>query len=274
ISDAVGNYNLDYEKTIQYEFGVQYALSESYTVQVGGYYKDEFDKVSQGTVQFGAIQLSQYQNHDYARSRGFEMVLTKRRGLIKGEVNYGYAFAFGKASQTNQNYLSNFERSNEPLSEHALSFDVRHSVKMALQLVVPKTVDASLFGIPIFNNWSLAIEGFYESGRPFTPARELPGLVLPEGTDPLANSLRMPSRLYFDARMEKNFKVAGLNYTAILWVENIFDDRFVVNVFNNTGLPNTSNVLGGFVQGGSTFDANPRNYDSGREIRIGLQMNL
>lgn len=276
INDAVGNYNLDYEKTIQYSFGVQYALSDAYSVQVGGYYKDEFDKVTQGDVQFGAIRFRQYQNHDYARSRGFELALTKRRGLINGEVSYAYAFAFGKASQTNQNFLTDFEISNEPLSEHAMSFDVRHSVKTAVQLVVPKTEDASLFGVPIFNDWSLSLEGFFESGRPFTPDRELPGLRLPQGTEPQENSLRMPSRIYFDVRMEKNFKMAGLKYTAILWVENIFDNKFVRSVYSRTGLPNTS-LLGAnssYVAGGSLIDGNPLNYDSGREIRFGLQMNL
>jgi outer membrane receptor protein involved in Fe transport len=274
INDAVGNYNLDYEKTIQYSFGVQYKLSDSYALQVGGYYKDEFDKVTQGDVQFGAIRFRQFQNHDYARSRGFEMELTKRRGLIKGQMSYAYAFAFGKASQTNQNFLTDFEINNEPLSEHAMSFDVRHSVKTGVQLVVPKTVDASLFGIPIFNDWTLSLEGLFESGRPFTPDRSLPGLSLPQGTRPQENSLRLPSRIFFDVRMEKNFKGAGLRYTAILWVENIFDEKFVRTVFGTTGLPNTSNNRDDLVVGGTSFDANPLHYDAGREIRFGLQMNL
>ncbi|HSG99981.1 MAG TPA: hypothetical protein VLB27_08030, partial [candidate division Zixibacteria bacterium] len=86
--------------------------------------------------------------------------------------------------------------------------------------------------------------------------------------------LRRPNRLYFDARLEKNFKLAGLDYTAIVWVENIFDNKFVRGVYSTTGLAYTSQNVGGQVLGGTDFDANPQFYDAGREIRVGLQMNL
>lgn len=274
ISDVVGNYNLDFMKTIQYSFGVRYALSNVYALTVGGYYKDEFDKVAQGDVRLGAIRVRQYQNRDYGRGRGFEMTLEKRRGLVNGEVSYVYAFAFGKASQTNRDFLTDFAISRESLAETALDFDVRHQAKVAVQLVVPKNQDASLFGIPIPNNWTLSLEGLFETGRPFTPGRDFPDLELPPGQQIESNSLRQPGRLFFDARLEKNFILAGINYSGILWVENVFDNRFSRSVFSSTGLPNTSQNLGSGVLGGSVFDQNPLRFAAGREIRVGIQMSL
>lgn len=273
-SDVVGNYNLDYEKTIQYSFGVQYALSNEYSIKIGGYYKDEFDKVNQGDVRIGAIRVRQYQNRDYGRQRGFELELAKRRGIVNGELSYAYAFAFGKASQSNANFLTDFEISRESLAEKALDFDVRHQLKAAIQLVVSKNMDASLFGIPILNDWSLSLEGLYESGRPFTPSRDYPDLSTPPGTEPDRNSLRKPGRFFIDARLEKNFRLGSIDYSAILWMENIFDSRYVRTVYSGTGLAYTNANVGQLIGGGDAFDRNPLNYASGRIIRVGLEMSL
>lgn len=273
-NDVIGNYNLDFEKTIQYSFGVQYALSDAYSVTVGGYYKDEFDKVGQGDVRLGATRVRQFQNNQYARSRGFELTLNKRRGIVTGEVNYTYAFAFGKDSQTNKNFLDDFAISRQPLGEKALSFDVRHQIKTAVQLVVPKNSDASLFGIPILDDWTMSVEGTFESGRPFTPTRDFPNLLIPLGSEPESNSLRRPSRLIFNTRVEKNFRIAGIDYSAILWVENIFNTRYPRTVFGATGLPNADVTTQGIIQGGSEFANNPLNFAAEREVRVGLQMSL
>ncbi len=273
-NDVIGNYNLDFEKTIQYSFGLQYALSDSYVMTIGGYYKDEFDKVAQGTVRIGALRVRQFQNSQYARSRGFELTLNKRRGIVTGEVNYTYAFAFGKDSPTNNNFLNDFEIDRQPLGEKALDFDVRHLVKTAIQLVVPKDGEASLFGIPILDDWTLSFEGTFESGRPFTPTRDFPNLLLPLGTSPETNSFRRPSRLLFNARVEKNFRVAGVSYKAILWVNNVFNNQYPRTVFGATGLASAGTVNSGVIQGGSIFENNPLRFAAEREIRLGLQMSL
>ncbi|MCH9032227.1 MAG: TonB-dependent receptor [candidate division Zixibacteria bacterium] len=273
-NDVIGNYNLDFEKTIQYSFGVQYKLSDDYALRISGYYKDEFDKVEQGDVIVGALRIRQYQNRAYARGRGFELGIDKRGGIINGQINYTYAFAFGKESQTNQNYISDAAISQQSLNETPIDIDVRHAANIALQVVVPRNMDASLFGIPIFNEWTLSIEGQLETGRPYTPAREFPNLFLPPGQQPDDNSFRLPGRLEFDIRFEKTFRVTGITYNAIMWVENIFDNKYVRGVHTNTGLAYTARNPSGQVLGGTEFDRTPFYYAAGREIRVGLQMQL
>jgi outer membrane receptor protein involved in Fe transport len=39
---GIGNANIDYEKTILYEVGVQYAIAEGYRLDLSGYYKDQY----------------------------------------------------------------------------------------------------------------------------------------------------------------------------------------------------------------------------------------
>jgi len=272
---VIGNYNLDYQKTIQYSFGVKYAMSENYSLDISGYFKDEFDKINSHQVRVGGLTRQQYQNSDYGRSRGFEMTLEKRGGgYVNGQISYTYAYAFGKASQSNQNYQSDFELSREPLSEAALDNDVRHRINGNIQVFVPNSVKPRLFGLPIPNGWSMAITAIIESGRPFTPDRSFPNLSLTTGEDIQRNSMRKPGIFNIDVRFTKDFEMLGLDYSMILWVENIFDNRNVNTVYENTGRPDTQQNQSQVIKGGTPYDLNPYNWDYGRQIRLGIEVNL
>ncbi len=273
---VVGNYNLDYQKTVQYSFGVKYAMTEHYSIDIGGYFKDEFDKVNiQQVTDDNNIERQQYRNSDYGRGRGFELTIEKRGGgYVQGSLSYTYAFAYGKASQTNQNYLSDFELSRVPLSEAPLDNDVRHSLNSSIQFYVPTTVKPRLFGVPIFNGWSLGVDAQVESGRPFTPSRSYPNVTQSQGEDIQRNSLRRPALVNFNFRFEKEFKVMGLNYSLIAWLENVFDNRNVVNVYPDTGRPDTRQNQSGIIRGGTPYDANPANWDFGRQVRLGIELNI
>ena len=278
VSRVVGNYNLDYQKTIQYSFGVKYAISENYAIDISGYFKDEFDKINQQRVtDDNGISRNQYLNSDYGRSRGFELEFEKRGGgYVTGRISYTYAFAYGKASETNTEALEEFEFSRQPLSESPLDNDIRHSLKGGVTIFVPTTVKPRLFGVPIFNGWSLSLETIIESGQPFTPASSYPGISA-EGSEAIENnSLRYPATAVFDARFEKEFAFVGLDFAAILWVENIFDSRNVVSVYSNTGRPDTRQNESGdqVIKGGTEYDADPFNWDYGRQIRLGLQVDI
>ncbi len=274
-NDVVGNYNLDYQKTIQYSFGVKYAMSESYSIDFQGYFKDEFDKINSASVIIGGLIRQQYRNSDYGRGRGVEITLEKRgSGYVNGLVSYTYAFAFGKASQTNEDYLTLFELSREPLSEAALNNDVRHSLKSSIQIFVPSTVKPRMFGLPIPNGWSLGIETIVESGRPFTPDRSYPDLTSATGQDIQRNSLRKPTIVNFNVRLTKDFKMAGIDFKGIAWVDNVFDNRNVSFVYSNTGRPDTQQNQSGQILIGTPFDQNPANWNFGRQVRIGLEINI
>jgi len=189
-------------------------------------------------------------------------------------VSYTYAFAFGKASQTNEDYLSEFELSREPLSEAALSNDIRHSLKSGIQVFVPSTVKPRLFGLPIPNGWSMSFETIIESGAPFTPNRDFPNISSAAGEDIQRNSMRKPSTILFDVRFTKDFALVGIDYKFIIWVENLFDNRNVDVVYSATGRADSQQNISGVILGGTDFDLNPANWDYGRQVRVGLEMQL
>ena len=276
-NDVVGNYNLDYIKTIQYSFGVKYAITEDYTIDISGYFKDEFDKINSANIRLGggALVVQRYENRDYGRSRGFEITIEKRGGrLINGEVNYTYAFAYGKQSQTRDTYFEDFYLSREPLSERPLDNDVRHQFNCGIQLVVPFTMKPRLFGIRIPNGWTFSVQGSFESGRPFTPGEQYPNLNVESGLDIQENSLRTPARLNFDVKFEKYFKLVSLNWRFIVWVDNLLNTKNTRGVYSDTGRADTQQTDGYNVTAGSDFDNDPYNYAYGRQIKFGLQVSI
>ncbi|MFQ6008777.1 MAG: TonB-dependent receptor domain-containing protein, partial [Candidatus Zixiibacteriota bacterium] len=122
----IGNYNLDYIKTVQYSFGVKYAMSENYSLDISGYFKDEFDKINAFNVRVGGLERQQYRNSDYGRSRGFEITLDKTGGgYVNGSLWYSYAFAYGKASEEARKWQDPTQILKEPLSEAPLNNDIR-----------------------------------------------------------------------------------------------------------------------------------------------------
>jgi outer membrane receptor protein involved in Fe transport len=274
-NSVVGNYNLDYEKTVQYSFGVKYALNESYSIDISGYFKDEFDKINSKEVEISGLRRQQYRNSDYGRGRGFEFTLEKRGGgYVNGQISYTYAFSYGKASQTNEAYLSDFYLSREPLDEAPLDNDIRHSLKAAIQIYVPTTVKPRVFGLPIPNGWSLSIESIIESGKPFTPDRSYPNISTASAEDIQRNSLRYPSTAVFDIRFAKDWRLVGLDLSTILWVENIFDQRNVEEIYTNTGRPDTQQNQSQVIKGGTEYDLDPYNWDYGRQVRVGVEVSL
>ena len=276
-NDVVGNYNLDYVKTVQYSFGIKYAITADYTIDLSGYFKDEFDKINSANVRLGggALVVQRYENRDYGRSRGFEVTIEKRGGrLINGEVNYTYAFAYGKQSQTRDTYFEDFYLSRESLSEKPLDNDVRHQLNCGIQLVIPETMQPRLFGLRIPNGWTFAVQGSFETGRPFTPGDQYPNLSVESGLEIQENSLRMPSRLNFDVRFEKYFGLVNMNWRFIVWIDNLLDNKNIRGVYGGTGRANTSETDGYNVTLGSPYDDNPYNYAYGRQIKVGLQVSL
>ena len=272
---VIGNYNLDYKKTVQYSFGVKYAMSEFYSIDVSGYFKDEFDKINRAQVIVGGLNRQQYRNKDYGRSRGFELTIEKRGGgYVNGLLSYVYAFAYGKASEASRSYGTAFELLREPLSEAPLDNDVRHKLNANIQIYIPTTVKPRLFGIPIPNGWSLSVVSQIESGKPFTPNRSYPNIATVSGEDIQRNSLRKPSIVNFDIRFTKDFKFVGLDLSYILWIENIFDTKNIQFVYSTTGRPDTQQNQSQIIKGGTEYDRNPRNWDYGRQIRMGIEVNL
>lgn len=275
---VIGNVNLDYQKTIQYEFGIQYLLSPEYVLSIQGYYKDDFGRVGTSSIVGKSQQESRnfYENRDYARSRGLEFELEKKYGnYVSGTATYNLSWAFGKASANSLDFFENFYDFSGAVTikEFPLDWDQRHAITLILDIRVPRNDHPKLFGLKLPDNFGMNIFWQYGSGFPYTPGSLLPGAEILRGTIVEENSKRFPSNSNVDVRFNKDFNIGRLDYTFEVWVNNVFDNKNVNGVGTNTGRPDTDLNLGGVPYLGSE-PTSPRRYDAGRQIRLGLGMNF
>ncbi len=270
----IGNPNLDYTKTVNYTFGVNYAFTDEYSIKMSGYYKDYFDIIATTSYDQGGVTLfSYYDNTDYARVRGFEMELSREAArFINGSLSYEYAFAYGKSSSDAANYELEVAGGTISIDENPLGWDIRHRVALWLQMYFTNNDHPKLFGISIPNNWDMSVYWRFQTGSPFTPTNDYPNMELDVGESPQQNSMRLPSTAQTDIKLNKRFRVSGMQYTLQLWVNNLFNNENVVSVISSTGRPDTGNNQSGVIGGGTEFSSNPRNWGRGRQIIVGLGM--
>jgi outer membrane receptor protein involved in Fe transport len=270
----IGNPNLDYTKVVQYTFGVNYAFTDEYALKISGYYKDYFDIIATtGFEQSGITLFSYFDNTDYARSRAFELELTREASrFINGTLSYEYNFAYGKSSSDSENYEALVVQDEIAIDENPLNWDFRHRVALWLMFYFTDRDHPKLFGISIPNDWDMSLYWRFQTGFPYTPDRSFPGMVLDVGEKPQTNSMRLPSTSQTDIKLNKRFRVLGVDYTFLVWVNNIFNNRNVLGVYGTTGRADTSNNQTSIVHGGTEVQANPYRWGRGRQIIVGLSL--
>ena len=271
----IGNPNLDFQKTIQYEVGLQYKVSDGYILTISGFYKDYYGLLNSINLVTGTISTDVYGNIDYARSRGMEFQLEKRYAhFFAGSVDYEYTWAFGKNSSESADYQRRFARQEIPIQEYPLDWDIRHQITFTGDIRAQKGRHPKFGVFTLPDDWSLNFIWQFKTGLPFTPDGRYPGLVLVGREQPLTNSKRMPYFSSMDVRVDKNFQVWKLNYSLTLRVNNLFDRRNVGNVYGTTGLPYTNQNINGQIVTGLLTDADPTSYGPGRQIQAGLSLSF
>jgi outer membrane receptor protein involved in Fe transport len=281
VSGTIGNVNLDFVKTIKYEFGVQYILSPEYLLSVQGFYSDDFGRVSE-TVQQGRTTneaRNYYQNSDYSRTRGLEVEVDKKYGnYVSGSMTYDLSWAYGKSSAEALDYFENFyARSGGKfvIQEFPLDWDERHKVTLILDLRVPEHDHPKLFGLSLPDNVGLNVFWTFSSGFPYTPSSVHPGVSsqLVGGEPPLTNSERYPASSNVDIRFNKGFKIGPMDYTFEVWIDNLFDARTITAVYGDTGRPETGLIQNNVISQGFTTP-DPNNWATHRQIKLSLGMNF
>lgn len=268
----VGNPNLDYTKTVNYTFGLNYAFTDEYSVKISGYYKDYFDIINTTSYSEGGVTLfSYFDNTDYARVRGFEMELAREATrFINGTLSYEYSFAYGKSSSDSENYERLLAQDAIAIDENPLDWDLRHKIRLWLQMYFTERDHPKLFGLAIPNDWDMSVIWSFQTGYPFTPDKSFPDMRLDVGERPGTNSMRLPSTAQTDVKLHKRFRITGMQYTVSLWVNNLFNNKNVIRVWEKTGRADSDNNQSGIVGGGTEFQASPTRWGRGRQILLGL----
>jgi len=251
--------DLDFGKTIAFEFGIRHAFSDDMVLDVAAYNKDIVSDPAARLVSLfdpAVDRLNDFRiltNLDFGNVRGLDVRLDRRFGnFFNGTIGYAYQQAKNTGSDpfTYINYGSRIvnqvggTNGAQPPPQGILPTDDSrpHALTGALSITFPGDWrDGTVLG-DVLGNVSLFSTFRYTSGTAYTrcgvSAEEQSILsiencnrLFPEGI----NTQRLPAFKEFNAKLTKAFGLGGLDLTGYLDVRNLFNFRNVIQVFSVNG---------------------------------------
>ncbi len=175
---VLGNANLNPEKSVQFEVGLQHVFHDNAAGKITLFQKDIYDYPTsvlfhrqQGVV---ISDFFAYLNSDFSRARGFELEYeSPRRGLWKYKGTYEFSVAKGKSSDPNQAKLveeGGGDAAEPPLSEGYLFWNRPHKFTANVDFRVPDTGKRpSLRGLTLPHGFGVNVFASVQTGKAYTP---------------------------------------------------------------------------------------------------------
>lgn len=270
-SAVFGNANLNPEKTVSYEMGLQQQLSESIAFNITGFYKDVRDLLALQQIRVStSVAYFKYVNKDYGNIKGITFSLSKRKlpgDLFGASVDYTFQVAEGNDTDANSFFLDlSSGRQSEKLPV-PLNWDQTHTLN----------------GIITFGgdrDWLVTLIGTLGTGLPYSPALFQQQVLLKP------NSGRKPLQTNVDLLVEKSFDFKSIMITMFVKVFNLFDILNERLVYDDTGRasytleetrsgPQDTNDLSEKYPGiksATEYFIRPNYYTPPREVRVGVTL--
>ena len=259
-----GNADLDPQRTVMYEIGLQQGFGQDLVLDVTGFYRDISDWVSVSfpfEAALPGVTYQVYTNLDFSNVRGITAALSKRfNGRFSFDVDYTYQIAEGSNSDPNDAVTSRRGGDAPRLNLIPLNWDQRH------------TFNASLYVGG--NGWGGSLLGRLGTGYPYTPARgrnddrisTLP--AIPQ------NAYRRAETATVDLYAFRDVPVGPVTSRIFLQVYNLFDARNANGVYGDTGLPNVTFVGADLAQDDPGYYVRPDFYSEPRRVQLGLSVSF
>jgi outer membrane receptor protein involved in Fe transport len=253
LSTEVGNPDLNPERTISWEVGVQHQIFSDMAIVGTMYFKDIKNLLGQEIIRLkGGQAYARYINRDYGNVRGFSIALEKRpTGLLAFNVDYTFQKAKGNASDPFAVFTDNQGTPPRESEKQVvpLDWDQRHTINASITLAKPKK-----WGISFILQWG--------SGLPYTPTDPDRSLRIA-----FENSARKPSTFNVDMLAHYDFRLFGLDQSVFVKAYNLFDVKNELDVFTDTGRATYTHALN--YQLG---DRRPDFYSRPRLVMVGMKL--
>ena len=191
LNSVTGNPDLEAQKTIKYELGLQQVIFPNVALDFSVYYSDIRNLLGTEIINtYEGFKYARFTNKDYANVTGVIISLDKRfANMFSLRVDYTLQIAEGNSSDPMSVFNDN--QTNPPIESEKtvvpLDWDQRHTLNLTANVGEP-------------GNWIVGIITSYGSGTPFTEDQRIANSVRFE------NGGRKPSTFYFDLKADKYFK--------------------------------------------------------------------
>jgi hypothetical protein len=249
--------DIDFGKSITFEFGIRHAFSDDMVLDLSAYNKDNLANAANRLISVanpgtGANEnIRRLTNLDFGNTRGLDIRLDRRFGnLFNGTLSYSFMDAKNTGSDPDtyidfgSRVINQLSGGTAPPPQAILPTDFNrpHTLAAAASLTFPSDWrEGSTVG-SIFQNLGVYATFRYTSGTPYTRCLNttsdqdrLSGdncdREFPEGL----NQSRLPAFRQLDMRFTKGFSLGGFDVTAYLDARNILNIRNIIQVFDATG---------------------------------------
>ena len=248
--------DIDFGRSITFEFGVRHAFSDDMVLDLAAYNKDNLSNAANRLISLadpttGANNnIRLLTNADFGNTRGIDVRLDRRFGnLFNGTLSYSFMDAKNTGSDPDtyidfgSRVLNAISGGNQPPPQAVLPTDFNrpHTLAAAASLTFPNDWNQGSTVGSIFENVGAYATFRYSSGTPYTACA--PGSTdqdvvsgdncdreFPEGQ----NQSRLPAFKNLNLRLTKGFSLGGLDLTAYLDARNVLNFRNVIQVFTQT----------------------------------------
>ncbi|HEU4681466.1 MAG TPA: TonB-dependent receptor [Gemmatimonadales bacterium] len=252
--------DLDFGRTIAFEFGVRHAFNDDMVLDVAAYNRDVLSDAAGRTIsipnpasQDAPGEVRMITNADFGNTRGVDVRLDRRFGnLFSGTL----AYTFQQAKNTGDDPLTyiNFGSrivsaiagGNTPPPQAILTTASSrpHTLAFAGSLSFPSDFNEGTVVGSLLRNFSVFVTGRYASGTSYSGCvnTQENSVLLTGDTDTSSpcstgdftseiNGLRLPAFKGLDARFTKSFGLGGLDLTAYADVRNLLNFTNIARIY-------------------------------------------
>ncbi len=255
--------DLDFGRTITFEFGIRHSFNDDMVLDISAYNKDKLSDAAGRLVTYldpaSGINndIRVVTNADFGNARGVDIRFDRRIGeLFNGTVAYTFQEAKNTGSDpftyinVGSRVLNAVSGGNQPPPQAVLTTnqDRPHNLSGQLALNFPNnwksgtTAGKVLENVGVFAVFRFASGLAYTRCPPDNPEDDNV-FAIAAGTGSTCdrgnsfsdfNSARLPMTKQFDLRITKGFGIGGLDFTAYSEIRNLFNFKNITNVFSQT----------------------------------------
>ncbi len=230
-----GNPELSYEKTIQYEVGIDYNINGNLLLDVTGYYKD-----ATGVTNFSAITgvypATHYSNKPlmifnggYYDIRGIESKLESRFNMpFNFGISYDIFWAWDGVVGYSRLYEPGADREDVPkgLRYGKGAWSSYHKIKSWATLNFPLDYGPEIMGFKPLSDFYLYLYFWWRSGDPYT--YHSPGDL---STEP--NNMTWFNYYQFNLKVAKAFQILGVRTEFSVDIYNLLNSKFLRRLYDD-----------------------------------------
>jgi hypothetical protein len=257
-NDTFGR-DVDFGKSILFEFGVRHAFSQDVVLDVSAYNKDKVSDLAYRVLPYvdprqttDTLNVNVLTNLDFGNSRGVDVKFDWRVGsYLNTQVAYTFQVAKGTGSDPST-YLNTFarqvsgltgDRTLPPEQAQRTDNDRTHNLVGSVALTLPTDWKKGTTLGTIGRDVSVFASFRVLSGLPYTrlvnagDGQTVPFLAFGLGgrADENLNNSVLPWTKNVDLRFNKGFRIGAMDITAYADIRNLFNWRNVVGLFAETG---------------------------------------